>query len=96
MFLGIAIAVWIATGILSYGIWVHEWKREFDYFAVGPFGLFVFALGPFSLLATIFVHHGSYGFDLHPYSRDVRFQNYSRRYNNEWNTESREQFDKEY
>jgi hypothetical protein len=98
MFIGLEIAVWIVTGVLSYGIWVDYWKRSFDYFAVGLLvGLFVLATGPFSLLAAICVHEGPYGFDLRPYTREERWRNFNAKYNTlTYTHKTREQFDEEY
>lgn len=100
MFLGIAIVVWIAAGILSYGIWVNYSKREFSYFPVGKLMTVVLlGLGPLSLLSAVcvLVPCRPYGFDLRPYTSDERWRNFAAEYNTlTYTYKNREEFDKEY
>jgi len=94
MFLGIAIAVWVVTGFISYGIHVHEYQRRYDYHDAFPFALFVFALGPVSLFSTVYLHRGPWGFQLKPRTREERYRNFVAEYPSLNYT--REQFDEEY
>lgn len=97
MILAIVLGLWLALGVISYGIYLHEYKRDFDYFAAFPFALFILSAGPFSLFSILICHKGSWGFDLKPYTREERWQNFYETYNQSgFIFKTREQFDREY
>jgi len=96
MFLGIAIAVYLLTVVLAYGIMLHEDKNLFSYFSPFPFLAIVPLFGPAALFAAIMTHEGKWGFDLVPYTRQQRWEKFSAIYNKGFVFQTREEFDKEY
>lgn len=87
------ILVWIAAGVLSLGIYIHNTKNRFGYFSPFPFGIGVLILGFPSLFATIITHEGRWGFSLKPYTREERWEIYRKEYPTLAN---REHFDRAY
>lgn len=96
MFLGIAIAVWVGSSILAYGMLIHEYNSRFNYFRISIFAKLMCLLGPCMLGGVVFAHGGKWGINFKPYSDDERWENFNQLYNQYFVYKTREEFDKEY
>lgn len=89
-------AIWISCSVLSYGIALHWYKREFPYFKYDFRWWMIDLLGPAALFGTLMTVDGKLGLDFKRYSSDERWEKFNERYNGGYACMTREEFDQEY
>lgn len=92
------VLIWLACGVLAYGMWTYDYQhREYNYISDSLIlNLFFILTGPGSLLASLLISD-YYGLSFKAFTPDQRWENFNRTYNFDGVVyKTREEFDEEY